>query len=109
MLNNHDKPIGTSQIESLRKAGDVESFPGGKITYLAPLPFPTPMSPYGPHIGGLNDTYMDFGLGSPQVFSWQLILGGSFTGAFMVIVLFPLFTGFSWHYFWLRAGQSGSQ
>jgi hypothetical protein len=93
MLNNYDKPLGTSQIESPRKAGDVESFSGGKTTYLAPLPLPTPISPYGPHIAGLNETYMDFGLGSPQVFSWQLILGGSFTGAFMVIVLFPLFTG----------------
>lgn len=93
MLNNYGKPISTSQIESPRKAGDVESFSGGKTTYLAPLPLPTPISPYGPHIAGLNETYMDFGLGSPQVFSWQLILGGSFTGAFMVIVLFPLFTG----------------
>ena len=94
MLNNHGKPIGTSQIEHPRKAGDVEPFPSGKNTYLAPLPLPTAIPPYGPHIGELNETYMDFGLGSPQVFSWQVILGGSFTGTFMVLVLFPLITGF---------------
>ena len=71
-----NKPIVTSQINRPRKAGDMEPFPSGKITYLAPLPLPTLMPPYGPHIGELNDEYMDFGLGSPQIFSWQVILGG---------------------------------
>ncbi len=68
MPNNHDKPIGAPQLQQPKKAGDIEPFPSGKITYLAPLPLPTPMPPYGPHIGELNDVYMDFGLGSPQVF-----------------------------------------
>ena len=93
MPNNLDKPTGTPQLEQPRKAGDIEPFSGGKTTYLAPLPLPTTIPPHGPHIGKLNDAYMDFGFGSPQVFSWQLILGGAFTGAIIVTVLFPLFTG----------------
>ncbi|PPA03582.1 hypothetical protein C4E44_13490, partial [Pseudomonas sp. MWU12-2312b] len=73
--------------------GDIEPFPSGKMTYLAPLPLPTPMPPYGPHIGDLNDVYMDFGLGSPQVFSWQVILGGPLTVLLMIIIFFPLTGG----------------
>jgi hypothetical protein len=42
----------------------------------------------------MNDVYMDFGLGSPQVFSWQVVLGGPFSVAFSIAFLFPLFTGF---------------
>ncbi|MFL1517822.1 hypothetical protein ACI77G_26375, partial [Pseudomonas prosekii] len=37
---------------------------------------------------------MDFGLGWPQIFSWQVILGGPFSGAIMIIFLFPLLAGF---------------
>ncbi|MEB0048857.1 hypothetical protein QN373_26335, partial [Pseudomonas sp. Dout3] len=37
---------------------------------------------------------MDFGLGSPEVFSWQVILGLPFSGAFMIAFLIPLFSGF---------------
>jgi len=93
MASNHDKPGGAQQLQQPRKAGDIEAFPSGKTTYLAPLPLPTPMPPYGPHIGEMNDVYMDFGLGSPQVFSWQVILGGTFSISFSVIFLFPLITG----------------
>ena len=89
-----DMPLPPPQLEPSRKAGDVEPFPSGRITYLAPLPLPTPLPPHGPHIGVLNEVYMDFGLGSPQVFSWQVILGGPFSVTFSVIFLFPLFTGF---------------
>jgi hypothetical protein len=94
MPKNLDSPIAVPHLEQSRKAGDVEPFPSGKITYLAPLPLPTPLPPHGPHIGALNEVYMDFGLGSPEVFSWQVILGGPFSGAFMIAFLFPLFTGF---------------
>ncbi|WP_207291493.1 hypothetical protein [Pseudomonas sp. DP16D-R1] len=93
MANNHDKPIGAPQLQQPKKAGDIEPFPSGKITYLAPLPLPTPMPPYGPHIGELNDVYMDFGLGSPQVFMWQMTLGGPFSVSSSIIFLFPLITG----------------
>ena len=37
---------------------------------------------------------MEFGLGWPQIFSWQLILGGPFSGAFMIAFVFPLIGGF---------------
>jgi hypothetical protein len=94
MPKNLDSPIAVPHLEQSRKAGDVEPFPSGRITYLAPLPLPTPLPPHGPHIGELNEVYMDFGLGSPQVFMWQMTLGGPFSITFSVIFLFPLFTGF---------------
>jgi hypothetical protein len=84
----------TLPLERSRIAGDIEPFPSGKITYLAPLPLPTQMPPYGPHICELNDGYMEFGLGSPQVFSWQVVLGGPWSGTFMAACLFPLIGGF---------------
>ena len=94
MPNNLDESMPAPHLEQPRKAGDVEPFPSGRITYLAPLPLPTALPPHGPHIGALNEVYMDFGLGSPQVFSWQVVLGLPFSGTFMVVFLFPLFTGF---------------
>ncbi|QHD02055.1 hypothetical protein PspS04_17560 [Pseudomonas sp. S04] len=107
MPNNDDKSLCAPSLEQPRKAGDIEPFPSGKITYLAPLPLPTPIPPYGPHIGELNDVYMDFGLGSPQVFSWQVIFGGPLTMTFMFAVLLPLFSiffglvsGYDWLYSW---------
>ncbi|MFJ7314202.1 hypothetical protein ACIQVE_15835 [Pseudomonas sp. NPDC098747] len=93
MVNNPNKSVGALHVEQPRKAGDIEPFPSGKLTYLAPPPLPTPMPPYGPHIGEMKDVHMDFGLGSPQVFSWQIILGGPVSLSFMVIFLFPLVTG----------------
>jgi hypothetical protein len=36
---------------------------------------------------------MDFGLGQPQVFMWQMTLGGPVSLAVMVIFIFPLITG----------------
>jgi hypothetical protein len=94
MPNNLDSPMPTPHLEPSRKAGDVEPFLSGKITYLAPLPLPTPLPPHGPHIGELNEVYMDFGLGSPQVFMWQVTLGGPLSVAFMIAFLFPLLGGF---------------
>lgn len=107
MPQNLDLPMATSHREQSRNAGDVEPFPSGRVTYLAPFPLPTSMPPYGPHIGELNDVYMDFGLGSPEAFSWQVILGGPFSFLFMVLVLFPflcfffgLVLGYEWLYSW---------
>ncbi|MHC8337089.1 hypothetical protein [Pseudomonas sp. HLT2-19-2] len=102
-----DIPMNAPHLEQPRKAGDIEPFHNGRITYLAPLPLPTPLPPHGPHIGELNEVYMDFGLGSPQVFSWQLILGGPFSGAFMIAFLIPpaigcvgLMFGYDFAYTW---------
>ncbi|RBL68402.1 hypothetical protein C3E98_025830 [Pseudomonas sp. MWU13-2625] len=107
MLNNPVEPVVIPQVETRRKAGDVEPFPSGKVTYLSPLPLPTPISPYGPHIGELNDVCMDFGLGKPEVFMWQMTLGGPFSVSFSVAFLFPLVGGFlglmfgdSWDEIW---------
>ena len=94
MPNESNIAASAPQPEQLKKAGDVEPIPGGKITYLAPLPLPTPMPPYGPHIGELNGVFMDFGLGSPSVFMWQMTLGGPFSVSFLVAFLFPLIAGF---------------
>ncbi len=93
MLTKIKSTLPGPHLEQSRKAGDVEPFPSGRITYLAPLPLPTPLPPHGPHIGELNNVYMDFGLGSPQIFSWQVILGGPFTGAFMIAFIFPPMIG----------------
>ncbi|WP_259698010.1 hypothetical protein [Pseudomonas frederiksbergensis] len=107
MPNKINSAMPLPHLEQQRKAGDVEPFPSGKITYLAPLPLPTPMPPHGPHIGELNDVYMEFGLGWPQIFSWQVILGLPFSGTCMFIFLFPLFcfcfglmSGYEWLYSW---------
>ena len=94
-----DVPLSPPQLGQSRRAGDVEPFPSGKITYLAPLPLPTALPPHGPHIGELNEVYMDFGLGSPQVFMWQMTLGGPFSGAFSIAFLFPLIGGFMFFVF----------
>jgi hypothetical protein len=63
------------------KAGDIQPFPSGQITYLAPLPLPTqhPAQDYSHAVGEVNDTYLDFGTGLPQVFGWQILLGFPFT------------------------------
>ena len=89
-----DSSLPAPHLKQSRKAGDVEPFPSGRITYLAPLPLPSALPPHGPHIGDLNEVYMDFGLGSPQVFMWQMTLGGPFSVAFSVAFLFPLIGGF---------------
>ncbi|MHC8339577.1 hypothetical protein [Pseudomonas sp. HLT2-19-2] len=89
-----DMPLPSPHLEQSRKAGDVEPFPSGRITYLAPLPLPTPLPPLGPHIGELNEVYMDFGLGSPQVFMWQVTLGGPFSGTLMLAFLPPMLAAF---------------
>ncbi|MHC8407063.1 hypothetical protein [Pseudomonas sp. TMB3-21] len=94
MPNTLDSALVTPLLKPPKSAGDIEPFIGGKITYLAPLPLPTPLPPHGSHIGELNDAHMDFGLGSPQIFSWQVILGGPFSVAFTITILFPIFTGF---------------
>jgi len=73
-------------------AGMLESFPTGLITYLAPLPLPTnlPAQDYGHAVGDVNDIYMDFGIGLPAVFGWQMTLGGPLNFFFMCSLIFPV-------------------
>jgi hypothetical protein len=82
------QPIDPAVMEF--RAGDVEPFPSGYTTYLAPLPLPTEASPYSPYVSDLNDTYLDFGGGMPQVFSWQVTLGGPFTVATLLLFGAPI-------------------
>ncbi len=63
----------------LKKAGDIEYFPSGRQTYLAPLPLPTEAEPCCPYISDYNDTYLDFGGGEPNVYSYQIWVGGPFS------------------------------
>jgi hypothetical protein len=81
------------QLQQPKQAGDVEPFPSGRTTYLAPLPLPTQLPPHCPYVGELNDVYLEFGLGSPQAFSWQVTLGGPFNGFVMLSFLLPLIGG----------------
>ncbi|MEB0208906.1 hypothetical protein QN356_25920, partial [Pseudomonas sp. CCC3.1] len=53
-----------------KKAGDLELFPGGRQTYLAPLPLPTEAEPCCPYISDYNDICLDFGGGRPNVYSY---------------------------------------
>ncbi|SEN69734.1 hypothetical protein SAMN04487857_1491, partial [Pseudomonas sp. ok272] len=106
MASNLDSAIPQLQLEQPHKAGDVEPFPSGRVTYLAPLPLPTSVPPHGPHIGELNDVHIDFGMPSPEVFMWQVTLGGPFTFMFMLTVLSPLLIGFI--FFLLGEGWDGA-
>jgi hypothetical protein len=76
-------------------AGMVESFPTGQVMYLAPLPLPTnlPAQDYGHAVGEVNDTYMDFGVGLPEVFGWQMIVGHPFGAIWFFGLFIP---GFVW-------------
>ena len=79
---------------SSKHSGDVEYFPSGCLTYLAPLPLPTGAQPHCPYISSYNDTYLDFGGGEPNVFSYQVSLGGPFSCACLVAFGGPLVGGF---------------
>ena len=75
------------------RAGDIEPFLTGRKTYLAPLPLPTDAHPYCPYISDINDVYLDFGGGNPQVFSYQMSLGAPFTCACIIAFGFPMISG----------------
>ncbi|AOZ15144.1 hypothetical protein AA042_14860 [Pseudomonas lundensis] len=73
----------------------MEPFLTGRKTYLAPLPLPTDAHPYCPYISDINDVYLDFGGGNPQVFSYQMSLGAPFTCACIIAFGFPMISGFA--------------
>lgn len=77
------------------QAGDVQSFPGGKVLYLSPTPLPTGTAPldFNQAVGGVNDAYLDFGGSLPTPFTWQVVLGGPFISFLMLAFLLPLIGG----------------
>ncbi|MCW4150236.1 hypothetical protein OM427_11940 [Halomonas sp. 18H] len=77
------------------RAGDIESFPGGKVIYLSPTPLPTKSAPldFNQAIGEVNDAYLDFGGSLPTPFTWQFTLGIPFIGFLMLAFLLPLIGG----------------
>ncbi|MEB0080364.1 hypothetical protein QN386_25530, partial [Pseudomonas sp. CCI3.2] len=54
---------------------------------------PTQAPTHCPYVGELNDVYLDFGLGSPKVFAWQVTLGAPFNGFVMCSFILPLLSG----------------
>lgn len=72
--------------------GKVKPFPSGQLTFLAPLPLPTGLPPvgHGHAVGAVNDRYLDFGVGLPPVFGWQMTLGGPFGLFVLVAFIAPL-------------------
>lgn len=93
MPTSNDPQAQTAHLQQPHKAGDIEAFPGGQVSYLAPLPLPTghPAQDYGHAVGEVNDTYLDFGVGLPHVFGWQVIIGFPFSFWIICIVFIPLF------------------
>ena len=61
-------------------AGEIETFPTGRMTYLAPKPLPTGGLPvdYSHAVGVINDRYLDCGIGMSSAFMWQMTLGVPF-------------------------------
>lgn len=72
--------------------GEVETFPTGHMTYLAPRPLPTGELPvdYGRAVGAINDRYLDFGVGNSFAFAWQMLLGGPFACFLLLALVFPV-------------------
>ena len=77
------------------RAGDVKSFPGGKVIYLSPAPLPTKAAPldFNQAIGEVNDAYLDFGGSLPTPFTWQFTLGIPFIGFLMLVFIMPVLVG----------------
>ena len=92
MAKNNPPQAPTLELSRRPKAGDVSAFPGGRVSYLAPLPLPTglPAQDYAHAVGEVNDTYLDFGAGLPNVFSWQFRLGLPLIVWIMSVALLPI-------------------
>ena len=86
IIKNSSKPY----TPTTHRAGDIKKILTGTETYLAPLPLPTDAQPYCPSISDFNDVCLDFGGGKPNVFSYQLWLGGPLTCVFIMTIAFPL-------------------
>ena len=93
-----------ADIANAPRAGKVETFPSGRLTFLAPLPLPTGLPPtdHGHAVGEVNDRYLDFGVGLPPVFGWQVTLGTPLAGFVLVAFVFPLIAFLL--FYWLGNG-----
>ena len=82
-------------------AGEVEPFPSGRLTYLAPNPLPTCLPPvdHGHAVGTVTDHYLDFGVGNSFAFAWQMVLGGPFGLFLLFALIFPLVTFWGGYHF----------
>jgi len=82
----------SSHPEQPPRARRSEPFPSGRLTFLAPLPLPTGLPPvdHGHAVGEVNEGYLDFGVGTPPVFGWQMALGGLFFVFCLVLLAFDL-------------------
>jgi len=86
---SQSKPLRPSRKR--HQAGEVESFPTGRLTYLAPKPLPTGELPvdYGRAVGAVTAHYLDFGVGNSFAFAWQMVLGGPFGLFLLFAFVFP--------------------
>ncbi|MDY6842070.1 MAG: hypothetical protein SV429_11355 [Pseudomonadota bacterium] len=86
---SQSKPLRPSRQR--HQAGEVESFPTGRLTYLAPKPLPTGALPvdYGRVVGTVTEHYLDLGVGKSFAFAWQMVLGGPFFLFLLFAVVFP--------------------
>src|SRR5690606_38925316 len=91
-MANNDPLAPALELGRRPNAGDVAGFPGGRVSYLAPLPLPTglPAQDYAHAVGEVNDTYMEFGTGLPNAFAWQYSLGLPFSFWLFFVFLAPL-------------------
>ncbi len=94
-MSAKEKQTPRPDMASPHRAGDIEPFPSGKVSYLSPAPLPTESTPvdFNQAIGEVNDTYLDFGGSLPTPFTWQFTLGGPFISSLWIIVLTPLVLG----------------
>ncbi|EPC00868.1 hypothetical protein L861_05565 [Litchfieldella anticariensis FP35 = DSM 16096] len=95
MAKKHSEKLPQPTPGQPHRAGDTERIGTSKVTYLAPLPLPTGLSPLSPVdfsqvIGEMNDVYLDYGAGPPTVFGYQLAIWGPLFFIFFCLVLAPL-------------------
>ena len=93
-MSAKQSPTPRPDILQPHRAGDIESFPGGKVIYLSPAPLPTKSAPldFNQAIGEVNDAYLDFGGSLPTPFTWQFTLGIPFIGFLIMALVFPAFS-----------------
>lgn len=91
-MSNKGPDLPQPELSQPHYAGDVQAIPGGRITYLAPLPLSTGQPPLdmSKAVSELNDTWLDVGGGWPSVSIWQLIISTWFGFVLLCLVGFPL-------------------